>query len=318
LLAIATVRFAGRVLRAALFACMPTLLAVACGGSDADVAQPRAAEAGVAVVDDAGRTIALAGPARRVVSLLPSATETLVALGAAGLIVARTDHDYMQEVAGLPSVGGGLTPSVEAIAAMRPDVVIAWEEAGGTRVRPRLEELGIPVFAVQTRDTAAVFAKIARLGTLVGMDSSAASLAARLRSELDDVRRSVAHLDTPSVLYVISRDPPMVAASGLFITEMMEVAGGRTAYPELRHSPQVSLESIVSRRPDVVLVPTGADSAAALGRLRASTGWRELLADGSVRVRAVPADVLHRAGPSIAEAARILRDAIHPDASAQP
>jgi ABC-type Fe3+-hydroxamate transport system substrate-binding protein len=293
------------------------LLTAACDGEPgrADPVE-RAAVPPVSARDDAGRSVALPHPARRVVSLLPSATATIVALGAADLLAARTDHDLGLEVSHLPSVGGGLTPSMEALASVRPDLVIAWEEAGGTRLRPRLEELGIPVFAVQTRDTAAVFANIERLGTLLGRDSAAAALGSRLRSELDDVRRSVAGRDTPSVLYVVSRDPPMVVGTGLFISELIEVAGGRTAFPEIRYSPQLSLEEIVRRRPELVLLPVSGDSAAAVERLRTGTGWRELLADGRVRLRTVDADVLHRPGPSIAESARVLRDAIHPGAAA--
>src|SRR5690606_22611718 len=101
------------------------------------------AVAGVEAIDDAGRLVRLEGPAERVISLLPAVTETLVAMGAGDRLVARTDYDTGR-LEHLPTVGGGLTPSLELLASLRPDLVIAWEEAGVTRVRPRLEELGIP------------------------------------------------------------------------------------------------------------------------------------------------------------------------------
>jgi iron complex transport system substrate-binding protein len=290
------------------------VLGAACADPGSRAASDRASlDSAVVVVDDTGREVRLSRPARRVVALLPALTESIVELGAGELLVARTDHDAGLGVDHLPSVGGGLTPSLEALTSHRPDLVLAWEEAGGPRVRPRLEELGVAVFAVQTRDTASVFRNITTLGTLLGRDAEARELAARLRSELDAVRRSVSGLHRPSVLLVISVDPPMIAGSELFMTELIEVAGGRSAFPELRHSPQVSIEEIVRRRPELVILPTSRESSRSIERLRQTPGWSELLAHPGVRIQTVPVDVVSRPGPSIAAAARIFRDIIHPD-----
>jgi ABC-type Fe3+-hydroxamate transport system substrate-binding protein len=273
-----------------------------------------AADAPVQAVDDAGRTVRLPRPAMRVVSLLPATTETLVAIGAGDRLVARTDYDD-PALAHLPSVGGGLTPSLEVLASLRPDLVIAWEEAGTARVRPRLEELGIPVFAVQTRDTAAIFANIERFGRLTGLDRQADSVAAHLRAELLAVHASVAGRRAPAVAYMVSLDPPMIAGSELFIGEVIGVAGGRNLFPEVTAgSPQISLEEIVRRRPEIVVLPVG-DDPQVVERLRRVAGWRELFADGRTRIVTVPVDILHRPGPAIARAARILREAIHPAAA---
>src|SRR5690606_7655811 len=139
-----------------------TALVAGCGTGDGEARARATADRTLAssdaiqVVDDAGRTITLGVPATRIISLVPAATETLVALGAIDLLVGRTDFDDA-EVGHLPSVGQGLTPSVEVVASLRPDLVVAWEEAGISRVRPRLEALGIPVFAVATQDTAGIF-----------------------------------------------------------------------------------------------------------------------------------------------------------------
>jgi iron complex transport system substrate-binding protein len=273
-------------------------------------------DAPVQAVDDAGRTVRLARPARRVVSLLPAATETLLALGGRDLIVARTDYDHDPRVARLPSVGGGLTPSLEVLASLRPDLVIAWEEAGTARVRPRLEELGIPVFALRTQDTTDIFNNIRRLGHLAGRDGAADSVALAVRAGLDSVRASVAGLPEPRVLYVVGIEPPLTAGPNTFISQLIGVAGGRTVFPDVRGDwPQLSLEEIVRRRPDVLVLPVGESEQASLERLRGAAGWRDVLADGRTRVQTVPADVLNRPGPGIVESARLLREAIHPRAS---
>ncbi|MEX2570149.1 MAG: cobalamin-binding protein [Gemmatimonadota bacterium] len=274
------------------------------------------APGGVEAVDDLGRTVRLDGPATRIVSLLPGATETLVALGAGDRLVARTDYDDDPALAHLPSVGGGLTPSIELLASLRPDLVVAWEEAGAARTRPRLEALGIPVFSVTTQDTAGIFANVERFGRLVGLPERADSLAAAMRSELDAVRASVAGRERPTVLYMIGLDPPMVAGRSVFIGEVLEVAGGRNVFADVSApSPRVSLEEIVRRRPDLVLLPASGASSLPVERLRELPGWRDL-SQGTTRFEPLPADVLHRPGPSVVEAARVLRDVIHPDLAA--
>lgn len=270
---------------------------------------------GVSAVDDAGRTVRLPRPAARVVSLLPAASETLVALGAGDVLVGRTRYDTEPEFAHLPSVGGGLDPSLEALVSLRPDLVVAWEPAGGeSRLRSRLAELGIPVFAIQTRDTSDVYANITDLGRLVGRDGAAAALSERVRTGLDSVRSTVPAGARPRVLFVVSVDPPMTAGLDNFIAELIEVAGGvpldiAGSAPGL--SPQVSLEEVIRRDPDVVLLPVGTDASMNAERLAREPGWRELRAIREGRIVEVPADLVNRPGPRLPEMARVLRDAIH-------
>jgi iron complex transport system substrate-binding protein len=272
----------------------------------------------VEAVDDAGRTIRLAEPARRIVSLMPAATETVIALGAESLLVGRTDYDDAA-LAHLPSVGGGLTPSVELLVSLRPDLVIAWEEAGAARIRPRLEALGIAVFAVATRDTAGIFANVERFGRLTGESGRAERLAAEMRRELAAVSASVAGREPPAVLYMIGLDPPMVAGPNLFIGEIVEVAGGRNIFADATApSPQISLEEIVRRQPEIVLIPAAGASSISIERLASTPGWRELIESGETRFHALPPDVLHRPGPSVVAAARLLRDVIHPEMAVSP
>jgi ABC-type Fe3+-hydroxamate transport system substrate-binding protein len=268
----------------------------------------------IEVVDDAARPVRLERPASRVLSLLPSTTELLLAFGAADRLVARTDFDEDPTLADLPSVGGGLTPSLEQIAALQPDLVVAWEEAGGARIRTRLEALGIAVFAARTRDTADIFRNLEHLGRLVGLEERADALAAHLRSELDAVARSTAGSHRPRSVYLISLDPPIIAGRGLFIGELLEVAGGENVFSEPgAASPQVSLEEILRRRPEVVLVAS--DAAGARADVAGRPGWRELAAGGA-RFHLVPADSVHRPGPRIARAAWLLSRILHGDREA--
>jgi iron complex transport system substrate-binding protein len=292
------------------------LLASACSGGDRDAAGDRARPAAdrAAVVDATGRAVRLGRPPVRIVSLVPAATDLVVALGASERLVGRTRYDVGPEVAHLPSVGGGLDPSVEALLALHPEVVIVWGTTTPSATRARIDEAGVPTFAVRSEDTTDVFTTTGRLGRLLGRDSAAALLTGRLRAELDAVRRSVAGRPAPTVLYVVSSTPPTTAGPATFIGQLIGVAGGRLLFPEVRELwPTVAIEEIVRRQPDVIVLPHGADPATSVASLRGLAGWRELRAVREGRVVTVPAELMGRPGPRLGAAAALLRDALHPD-----
>lgn len=289
-------------------AALAAVLALAGGCGRADVRADNEAGA-ITLTDDAGRAVTLPRAARRIVSLVPSANETLVGLGAADRLVGRTDFDEGPALDSLPSVGGGLDPNLEKLAALRPDLVIGWE-THKPQLRERLAELGIPVFAVKTEDTTDVFRTIRNLGRLTGRAPTADSLAMRLRAEIEAVRASVEGLPRPSVLFVVWNDPPMTAGPGTFVMQLIGVAGGKPVFPELAELwPTVSMEQIVRRQPDVVVIPVGESGTPRFDAR--SPGWRELKA--MQRPVLIPAGLVNRPGPGVGETARRLRDALHPE-----
>ncbi len=281
-----------------------------------------AATAGLTLVDDGGRTVHLAGPARRIICLIPSATETLVALGATDRIVGRTRYDVAPEVAAVPSVGGGLDPSVEAIVALHPDLVLGWENDKRQQVREKLAALDVPVFSLRTEDTVDVFRNLATIGRLTGRDSAARAVTASVHHDFDAVRASVAGRPRPRVFYVVFNDPPMTAGPHTFIAQLIGLAGGQSVFPDVRAPwPTVAMEEIVHRDPDLVIVPRGERSrgeapGAALAELRARGGWRDVGAVRAGHVATVEENLVNRPGPHIGAAARALRAVLHPEVSA--
>lgn len=288
------------------------LAATACERRDAgDAARA------VAVTDDVGREVALPHPARRVVSLIPAQTQIVVQLAGADVLVARTQWDLDPALAHLPSAGNALTPSIEWIAALRPELVVAWPDAQSRDVVHRLEDIGIPVFASRVESVADVHATIARLGTLLGRDAEAAALSASLDAQLDSVRAFAAAHPTRSVLYLLNADPPMAAGPGTFVDELITVAGGRNIFADMRQLwPQVSLEEIVRRQPDVIIRPTEGALHDPLAGLGSRPGWRELAAVRAGRVHGVDPNLYNRPGPGMGEAARGLAERIHGAAAA--
>ena len=157
------------------------LLLVACQGGGKDVP---AGSASIALTDDAGHAVHLAGPAQRVVSLVPSVTETIIALGAGNRIVGRSEYDRDSSLAAVPLIGRGLSPSIEAIIALRPDLVVVWASDKRGDLRGQLEKAGVPVFAFEVQDTADAFRVVAVMGTVLGRQSTADSLLTALRASL--------------------------------------------------------------------------------------------------------------------------------------
>lgn len=287
-------------------------VAVGCGDVRADA---EAREAGP-VVDDAGREVRIAHVPDRVISLVPSATDLLVAMGAEHLLVARTADDEAPELSHLPSVGRGLTPNLEAVAALRPDLVITWPDELSRSIVARLAALDVPAYAAESQTLADVTRTARRLGKLLGMDAAADSLAATLEAQLAAVRRAVAGRERPRVFYAIWTDPPMTTGPGTFIHELIHVAGGQNIFGDARGLwPQVSLEEVVYRRPDVIILPRTEDQPVDLERLRDAPGWQELEAVRSGRVFVVDAGVFNRPGARVGEAARRLAALLHPAVS---
>ncbi len=288
-------------------------LIMGCGSSRTP--GPAHAPAAVLAVDADGDTVRLVRPATRVVSLVPSATDMLVGLGAVSVLAGRTRYDRDPAVAAVPSVGGGVDPDLERLTALHPDLVIVWEGYRTSHIAQALAAENVPVYAAPARDTAAFFQSAAALGTLTGRDSAARALVTSVRATLAAVHASVAGRPVPRVLYVIWGDPPMTVGPHTFIAELIGVAGGRNVFDDAATDwPRISMEQIVRRAPDVVILSVGEDSARGAERLRTSPGWRTLPAVRANRVAEVPADLANRPGPQIAEIARRFRDAEHPDA----
>lgn len=251
-------------------------------------------------------------PAARIISLLPSVTEMLVALGAGDRLVARTDYDTDPALRRLPSVGGGLHPSLERLTALRPQLVVGWS---GDQSLDQLARPGILVYRPQSQTLADVRCTILHLGRALGLEAGADSLTRAIDGELEDVRRAVQGRPRPSVFYVVWFDPPMTAGPGTFIDELIHIAGGRNVFADAPSPwPTVSLEEVVRRQPAIVLVPRGERGAERSDRLRRAPGWRDLRAVRAGRVIDVDADLFNRPGPRVGKAARTLAHLLHPEA----
>jgi ABC-type Fe3+-hydroxamate transport system substrate-binding protein len=275
--------------------------ATACVRPDA----PRTA-AGIQVVDDAGDTVRLGAPAARIVSLIPATTELLFALGLGDHVVGRTTWcDYPAAASAVPSLGDGLQPNLEAILATRPDLVVLYHSTQNVAAAGRLRAQQVPTVLIRT-DRLEDVPRLARLlAELGGRPAVGDSLARRFEADLT-VASGPAPAEPPSVLILAWDQPPIVIGGGSFLSELVTRAGARNVFADLdAPSAPVSLEAIVSREPDLILVV--GDSLPASSR-RAE--WRAVRAVREGRFIHVPSALFSRPGPRSPAALLALRTAL--------
>ncbi len=259
------------------------------------------------------------GGQKRFVSLVPSLNELIVALGAGDFVAARTDFDTHPDLLDLPSIGGGLDPSLEALVDVGVDVVLMPGGRDAGALGARLEGLGIEVHTLPTNTVPELYGAITRLGELFEVPSAADSLSRWIQSEVDEIGVRVEGRVPVPVMYVVSSDPPMTTGGGTFIDDLIRIAGGWNVFSDSGLPwPSVGFESVVNREPEFLIWPRGGYSAESLEGLRATPGWRDVPAVRDGRILFVDGDLFSRPGPGFPEAARSLAKALHPDAFLPP
>ncbi|MGH7466514.1 MAG: ABC transporter substrate-binding protein [Longimicrobiales bacterium] len=301
--------------------CAVAFVLLAGAGGALGACDTRARDAGNAVADTlrvrdhADRMVQLAAPAQRVVCLMPAVTDMLLAIGAQDRLIARTQWDTDARIAHLPSTGNALMPSVEWVAAQNPDLVIAWPDQPTRSVVGRLSAMGIPVYNAITETIEDAVRTARDLGVLLAMQSAADSVVRSIEADLQAIRTSVQSNARVPVAYVLSLDPPMIAGPGTFIGQLIDVAGGENVFSDLRVNwPQVSLEELVRRDPQAIVIAQEQGGDNARDRMRTLPGWRELGAVRNGRVLVADVSLFNRAGPNLPLAARALARFLHPGA----
>ncbi len=243
--------------------------------------------------------------AARIVSLNPTTTELLFALGAGPRLVGRSDAcDYPPLAAGVPSLGGGFPPSVEAVVGARPDLVVLYQSSGNAAAAAQLQELGIRVLRIRT-DRLADVARAARLlGEAVGLAAAGDSIADLLETELASERAAGSAVPGRTPVLLLAWDQPIIAhGAGSFASELLELAGGRNVFADVSApSVPVSLEAIAARRPEVVLL-AGSEMPGLEGRPE----WRTLPAVRAGRLLRLTESASNRPSPRAPAAVRDLR-----------
>lgn len=287
------------------------LAATAACGRDEGVHTARASASAstAALRDDFGDTVALTRPFTRVVSLNPTTTEALFAMGAGSRLIGRSHWDQWPVAAQrLPDLGPGIRPNLEIVLGTRPDLVLLYASADNRPAAARLRAAGIATYATRV-DAIEQFRRTTRdLGRLIGDTAAARAVIDSVDRELAAVRVRTGTLPHPKVLLPTWDSPLIVIGGGSHLSELVAIAGGRNVYADdPAPSPQVAFEDVVRRDPDVILTgPEGRE------RILASPRWRTLRAVREGRVFAYDTMVVGRPSVTLGRAAMNLATLLHP------
>ncbi len=267
----------------------------------------------ITVADDLGRTVRLAAPARRIISLAPSITECLFAVGAGDLVAGVTEYcKYPPEAATRPKIGGVTTPSIEAIVRLHPDLIVLSMEGNARQDFDRLTTLDIPVFVTNPRTLEGIHRSILQLGQLTGHQRDADSLSRTMYAREAAVRERVGISRTPVLLF-LSVDPLIAAGSNTFLDDLLRLAGGHNVAASIPGTyPAISREVVLARNPGVLILTNDLvpDTDRLLERF---PEWRALDAVRNRRVYRVDPDIVSRPGPRAIDALELLSHYLHPE-----
>jgi iron complex transport system substrate-binding protein len=265
--------------------------------------------------DELGRSVHLPDNPQRVVCLAPSLTETVYALGLGAAVVGVTDFtDDPPDAKTKPSVGGLDDASLEKIVSLHPDLVLALGVINREETVDGLEHVGIPVYVVDPQGLQGIVASIQHVGDALNRSSDAARLLKRLEERRLAVAARVGKLARPKVLVVIWYDPVITAGSKSFITDVISAAGAQSVTGDIPQAwPQISLEDVLRRSPDFVLLVRGAHGGITREELEAHAGWDQLQAVRDNHVIYM-GERLFRPSPVVFDALVQLAKALHPEA----
>ncbi len=287
--------------RRPLFAMFATLLLGA-----ALLATPTAARAQIELTDDAGQRVVLAQPAQRIVSLAPHVTEILFAAGAGERVVGVVAYsDFPPAARALPQVGGYTQIDLEAVVALRPDLVIGWRSGNRDAHLARLQALGIPVFLNEPRSLDDVARSLEQFGVLAGSEDTARAAATAFRARHAALAARHAGQPAVSTFYQIWDRPLMTINDAHLIADVIRLCGGRNVFGGLSQlAPTIGVEAVLAANPEAIV-------ASGMGDARPEwldqwARWPQLEATRRGNLFFIPPDLIQRHTPRILDGAERL------------
>jgi len=270
------------------------------------------------VVDDLGRVVNIKETPQRIISLSPSNTEILFALGLREKVVGVTEYcNYPPEALDKEKVGGYSTPDIEKIIALQPDLILA-DDIHKEETIPALEEKGLTVLALMPRNLDGVLADIQMIGKITGKEKEAFELITQMQSRIEAITGKTENLqERPRVFYITWHDPLMSTGSGTFIHELIEKAGGANIFSQgdfVGHK-TVDIELVIARNPEVIIACSGHGEAEdePFGWAKSEPSLQTTEARMNNRIHQIDADIVSRTGPRIVEALEECSRFIHPE-----
>lgn len=266
------------------------------------------------VNDQLGRQMSIPGQPQRLVTLAASLTEIVFALGQGHRVCGVEQFsDYPPAARVLPKIGSYISPDVERILALRPDLCLAIKDGNPRHVVDRLEGLGIPVYAVDPRNLQGVIDTVIEIGWLLNVGHQAESLAAELSQRLQQINFLVKHVQyRPRVFFQIGTSPIVAVGSHTFLDELISTAGGLNLTAGKVPYPRFSQEQVLALRPEIIVI-TSMTRGEVFERVKAAwSRWETLPAAQDQKIFLVDSDIVDRPSPRIFDGLEVLFHLFHP------
>jgi iron complex transport system substrate-binding protein len=266
------------------------------------------------ISDESGRAISVPETVTRYISLAPSLTEIVYAIGAGDGLVGRTSYcNYPAEAQKVEAVGDTLKPSIERIIALRPQIVFVSTASQLEAFTSELEAHHIAVYVTDSHDLDGVFHSIERLGGVLGKRANADELLKQLRARVSVVDEAVKSRPPVRVFYQVSDEPLYTIGRDAFITDLIKRAGGVSVTADVPGAwPKYSAESALAAKPEAIVLPTGGSMGNANSNVASALQRSPAVASG--RVYKINDDYLSRPGPRAVDGLEELAHALHPEA----
>ncbi len=228
------------------------------------------------VVDETGQKVVVPDHPHRIICLVPSITDSVFSLGAGDDVVAVSNYvEFPVAAQKKPSVGSIMTPSLEMIVSLHPDLILGTPKANSQATLDQLGQMGIPVFLVDPHGLTGILHSITSLGSALNRDSQAAVLTTGLQRRINAVRDYARDKPVISVFMPVWYDPVITIGKGAFITEIIQAAGGHSITDDLSQEwPHISMEAVIARAPEALLLVRGGKTT--FDTLKDRPGWNDL------------------------------------------
>lgn len=271
------------------------------------------------VKDEVGRSVEVPQPLKRIISLAPSVTETIYALGAQDRLVADTDVcNYPPAAQKLAKIGGPFTPNLEIIVSLKPDLVVAAANSGNRKETvDSLDLLHVPTYATNAKTVDDVLSSIVKLGDVLGVGEQGRTLSDSLRARLLDLHRRLENITPTRVLFVVWQEPLISIGQETYIADALRRAGAESVISTKQDWPRVSWEEVVHLQPAYLVFASAhpEEITATLNGMRNLPGWRDLKAVEENKI-VIVSDAINLPAPRLVDAIEELARRLHPEAFA--
>jgi iron complex transport system substrate-binding protein len=274
------------------------------------------AAAPLIVKDEVGRTVEVPQPLKRIISLAPSVTETIYALGAQDRLVADSDVcNYPVAAQKLPKIGGPFTPNLEVIVSLKPDLVVAAANSGNRKESvDALDLLHVPTYATNAKTVDDVLASVVRLADVLGVGEQGRALSESLRVRLQDLHRRLENVVPTRVLFVVWQEPLISIGQETYIADALRHAGAESVISTKQDWPKVSWEEVVRLQPAYLVFASAhpEEITAMMAGVRNLPGWRDLKAVEENKI-VIVSDAINLPAPRLIDAIEELARHLHPE-----